>query len=136
METEIALTAELRWLTYTVLLALVLWIPYILAALQVRGLTRAMGYPTGNYTDLPDWAQRSYRAHMNLAENLAAFAALVIVAQISGATSGTTAAAAQVFFWARLVHAAVLIAGIPWVRTLVWTVGWIACLVILWEILV
>ena len=61
METEMALSAELRWLTYTVLLALVLWIPYIVAALQARGLTRAMGYPTGNYTDLPDWAQRTWR---------------------------------------------------------------------------
>jgi len=136
MESETALTADLRWLVYSTLLLLVLWVPYIVVALQARGLTRAMGYPTGNYADLPDWAQRAQRAHMNMVENLAPFAALVIVAHLSGAANATTAAAAQVFFWARLVHAGILIAGIPWLRTIVWTIGWIACLVILYEILV
>jgi uncharacterized MAPEG superfamily protein len=135
METEIALSLDLRWLVYSVLLALVLWIPYVLSAMSVRGPERLAGYPTGNYADLPDWAQRSYRAHMNLVENLAPFAALVLVAQVVGAASETTAVAAQVFFWARLVQAVVHIAAVPWVRTLAFAVGWIASLVIMWEIL-
>jgi uncharacterized MAPEG superfamily protein len=46
-----------------------------------------------------------------------------------------TAAAAMVYFWARLVHYLVYAFGWIWVRTLVWTVSWICCLVIIWRIL-
>ena len=136
MSTQVALSADLRWLVYSALLGLVLWIPYIISAISVRGLPRVVGYPTGGYTDLPDWAQRAHRAHLNLAENLVPFAALVLTAHVIGAASETTALAAQVFFWARLVQAGVHIAAIPWVRTLAFTVGWIASLVIMWEILI
>ena len=46
MNIEIALTYELRMLAYSALLCLLLWIPYILAEIKVRGLNRAVGYPT------------------------------------------------------------------------------------------
>jgi len=134
MNTEMVLTADLRWLAYSALLALVLWIPYILAAMGKRGAGKVAGYPTGIFSDLPDWAQRSQRAHMNMVENLAPFAALVLAANVAGAANETTALAAQAFFWARLVQAAVHTAGIPWVRTLAFTVAWLACLAILWEL--
>lgn len=136
MSAEEALSVDLRWLVYSTLLALVLWIPYIISAISVRGMARVAGYPTGGYTDLPDWALRSHRAHQNLVENLIPFAALVLTAHVAGAANETTALAAQVFFWARLAQAVVHIAAIPWVRTLAFTVGWIASLVILWEILI
>ena len=136
MSSEVALSADLRWLLYTSLLCLVLWVPYIVAAMGARGLTRVVGYPTGVYSDLPAWAQRNQRAHMNLVESLVPFAAIVLVAHVSGAGNATTALAAQVFFWARLVHSAVMIAGVAWLRTLSFFVGWLATLVILWEVLV
>jgi uncharacterized MAPEG superfamily protein len=37
---------------------------------------------------------------------------------------------AQIFFWARVVYAAVYLAGIPWVRTAVWAVSVIGMLLI------
>lgn len=134
MDTGMVLTADLRYLAYSALLALILWIPYILAAMGKRGVGRVAGYPTGNYTDLPDWAQRSHRTHKNLVENLAPFAALVLIAHVAGAANETTALAATVFFWARLIQAVVHIAGIPWVRTGAFVVGWLACLAILWQV--
>ena len=136
MTTELALSADLRVLVYSALLCLVLWIPYILSAMQVRGIARVAGYPTGAYQDLPDWAQRAYRAHVGLVENLAPFAALVLVAHVTGTANEATGMAAWVFFWARLVQAIVHIAAIPWVRTIAFVVGWVANLVILWHILV
>jgi len=134
MNTEMVLTPDLRWLAYSALLALIVWLPYVLAATGKRGLSVLAGYPTGNYTDLPDWAQRAYRAHMNLIENLVPFAALVLTASVAGAANETTALAAQAFFWARLAQALIHIAGIPWLRTAAFFVGWLACLAILWEI--
>jgi uncharacterized MAPEG superfamily protein len=135
MSTEVALSLDLRWLLYSALLCLVLWVPYIVAAIGARGLTRMVGYPTGDYGDLPDWARRNYRAHMNLVESLIPFAAIVLVVHVSGAGNATTALAAQIFFWARLLHAVVMIAGLPWIRTLTFAVGWLATLAILWEAL-
>jgi uncharacterized MAPEG superfamily protein len=115
---------------------LVLWIPHILAVVRTLGLGRAVGYPTGEYQDLPAWAQRANRAHLNLVENLIPFAALVLVAQVSGAANEVTAMAARLFFWMRLMHAVVQIAGVPWLRTIAFAVSWACCLVILLQILI
>ncbi len=136
MNTEIVLSYELRMLAYSALLCLLLWLPYILVEIKVRGLSRAVGYPTGAYDDLPDWAQRNYRAHMNLVENIGPFAALVLLAHVTGAANDATALGAALFFYARLVMAAVHIAGIPWVRTLAFFVSWIGTLIIFWNVVV
>lgn len=135
MSSELVLTTDLRMLTYSTLLCLMLWIPYILAGIGVRGLVRMTGNPQGDYADLPQWAQRTHRAHMNLVENLAPFAALVLVAHLSGTANEITALGARLFFWARVVHAGVYMAGIPWVRTLSFAAGWAGNLIILVQIL-
>ncbi len=134
MSPDASLSYEFRMLAYSAFLCLVLWIPYILAVTQTRGLARAVGYPTGTYDDLPDRAQRSQRAHMNMVENLAPFAALVLLAHIAGQASEATVFGAALFFWARLAHAIVHIAGMPWIRTLAFTVAWIGNLIIFWEV--
>lgn len=134
MSPDASLSYEFRMLAYSAFLCLVLWIPYILATIQTRGLARAVGYPTGEYGDLPDWAQRNQRAHMNLVENLAPFAALVLLAHLSGQASAATAFGAALFYWARLAHAIVHIAGIPWARTIAFAIAWIGNLIIFWEV--
>ncbi len=85
-----------------------------------------MGYPKPDDKPLPEWAQRAYRAHLNLIENIGPFAALVLVAHIAGAANETTALAATIFFWARVVQAAVHHLGIPYVRTLAFFVSFFA----------
>lgn len=124
------MTTELSMLAWTAALCGVLWIPYILQGIATRGPVRAMGYPKPDDKKLPDWAQRSHRAHMNLVENIGPFAALILVAHLSGAAGETTAMAAQVFLWARVVQAAVHIAGIPYVRTLAFFVSFFALVAI------
>jgi uncharacterized MAPEG superfamily protein len=37
---------------------------------------------------------------------------------------------ATIFFWARLAHAVIYLAGVPWVRTLAWTVSAIGLVMI------
>lgn len=136
MSGQAALTTELRLLVYSAFICLILWIPYILAEIRTRGLSRAVGYPTGSFDDLPAWAQRGQRAHMNMVENLAPFAALVLVAHALGISNAMTVLGAQLFFWTRIVHAVVMYAAIPWVRTLAFAIGWIGNLIIFWAILV
>ena len=135
MTTAITLSTEIRLLVYSVLVCIVMWLPYVLVAIGQFGLTRMVSYPSCNYDELPQWAQRLHRAHMNLIENLVPFAALVIVAQMVGAMNEMTALGARLFFWARLVQIAGHTAGIPWVRTLSFFVGWAGNLIILVRIL-
>jgi len=125
---------ELLYLVLTTVLTGLLWIPYIINRAAVRGLHDAMGYPANPPPQAP-WADRLQKAHYNAVENLVLFAALVLTANAIGLADPAIGTAAMVYFWARVVHAAVYTFGIPWVRTLSWTVGWLALAVIAWKIL-
>lgn len=126
------MTTDLWMLVWTALLALGL--PFIYLA----GLTQAPGgsaWSLGNRTEplagIPEWAARAQRAHLNLLQNLAPFAILVLVAQVSGRANTTTALGATIFFGARVAHAAVYIAGIKYLRTLVFAVATFGAVLIL-----
>jgi uncharacterized MAPEG superfamily protein len=120
------MSKELMWLTYTVILTGLLWVPYILDRSAVRGLMGAMANPSP--ADLPQsaWAQRLQAAHYNAVENLVVFAPLVLILQAINHSTESTALACAVFFWARLVHALVYALGIPVLRTLAFTAGFLA----------
>ncbi len=120
------MNAELFWLTLATVLTGLLWVPYVLDRMRVRGIMGTMANPTAEDQPLSAWAERARTAHQNAAENLVVFAALVLAAQAAGANSGATAFAAQLYFWARLVHFVVYAAGIPGVRTLAFLVGFAA----------
>ena len=125
---------ELWYLALVTAFTGLLWVPYILDRVRVRGLMDAVGYPE-NPKPQSLWAQRMMRAHANAVENLVVFAALVLVANAAGISNGAIATAAMVYFWARVVHALAYTFGVPWVRTLAFTVGWICQAVIAWQIL-
>jgi uncharacterized MAPEG superfamily protein len=81
------------------------------------------------------WVGRSQRAHRNLLESLVPFTALVLVAHAAGISNATTVMGAQLFFYSRVVYAVVYVAGIPWLRTVVWTAGVVGMLMVLSQIL-
>lgn len=117
---------ELLWLTWTVVLTGILWIPYILDRIMVRGLMGAMANPMPKDEPQSLWAQRLMRAHTNAVENLVIFAALVLTLQALHHSTETTVIACAVFFYARLAHAVVYTLGIPVLRTLAFAVGFAA----------
>ena len=117
------MTAELTSLTWVAALTTVLWIPYILNMIMVRGLTDAVGYPS-DPKPLAPWAARMKAAHYNAIENLVVFAALVLTLNAVGISNDTTVLAAQLYFWARAAHFVVYGLGIPWLRTITYVVGW------------
>jgi uncharacterized MAPEG superfamily protein len=131
---ETIMTTDLTMLVWSAVLTVVLFIPYIAARVVYWGLVDTVGYPE-NPPALPRWAERAKRAHVNLAENLAPFAALVLVAHVTQSANATTALGAAIFFWSRLVHAIVFIAGVPWARTLAFVVSIIGELLILSQLL-
>jgi uncharacterized MAPEG superfamily protein len=124
------MTRELFWLTLTVILTGLLWVPYILNRCQVRGLTGAMANPSRNDKPHAAWATRLMFAHDNAVENLVIFAPLVLILNAIDYSTTWTALACAVFFWARLAHVIVYTIGLPVFRTAAFTVGFLAQVVL------
>lgn len=124
------MTREIFWLTLTVIMTGLLWLPYIVDRIMVRGLMGAMGNPNPRAKAQSPWAQRLYFAHTNAVDNLVLFAPLVLILDSRNVSTDITAAACAVFFWARLAYTVVYTAGIPVLRTLAFTVAWLACAVL------
>jgi uncharacterized MAPEG superfamily protein len=124
---------ELKLLAWSVALAFV----QMLVAASAATLQVGLPMLAGNRDNLPKfvgWAGRAQRAHFNMLESLVLFAALVLVAQVTGRLNAMTALGAQLFFWARLVYAAVYIVGVPWLRTAVWAVSIVGLLMIFFQL--
>lgn len=125
---------ELVWLLWAVALTFAQMLVAVLGATTQVGLPALAGNRDG-LTPCTGWAGRAARAHHNMLESLVLFAALVLVAVLAGKTNSTTLLGAQLFFWARLAYALVYIAGIPWLRTLVWLVSMIGLILIFVQLL-
>jgi uncharacterized MAPEG superfamily protein len=119
------MTSELMSLTWVTTLTAVMWMPYILNMIAVRGLVNAVGYPD-DPEPLSPWAAKMKAAHSNAIENLVVFAALVLIADAADVSNATTVLACQIYFWARLVHLLSYTFAIPWVRTVSFAAGF-AC---------
>ena len=128
------MTSELMSLTWVAALTAVLWIPYILNMIMVRGLLDAVGYPDDPKPVAP-WAARMKAAHYNAVENLVVFAALVLTLNAAGISNATTVLVCNVYFWARLAHFLVYGFGIPWLRTITYFVGWVCIVVLILQLL-
>lgn len=116
------MTTDLLMLTASAVLCALLFVPYGVAQTFSWGLPISFGNRESP-PPLPAWAERAIRAQRNMLENFPHFAALVIVAHLAGATNSQTALGASIFFWARLTHAVVYIAGVPWIRTAAFFAG-------------
>ena len=119
----LTLTPDLMWLTLTLLLTSLFWVPYILQLIVQLGPVQAIWDPTGAHPHDADWALRAKRAHYNAVENLVVFAPLVILVSALGMNNALTAGAAMVFFFARAAQYFVHVLAIPAVRTLLFLVG-------------
>ena len=120
------MSKELYWLVMTAAMTGLLWVPYILDRIMVRGLMEAMGNPSPNDKPQSAWAQRMLAAHVNAVENLVLFAPLVLILHALNIRTAATAFACALYFWCRLAHAVVFTAGIPMLRTLSFAGGWVA----------
>ncbi len=123
------MTSELTSLIWVTALTAILWIPYTLNTIAVRGLMDAVGYPA-DPKPIAGWAQKMKAAHANAVENLVVFAALVLIANAAGVSNETTVLACTVYFWSRVVHLLAYTFAIPWVRTLSFVAGF-ACQVVI-----
>ena len=116
------MSPDLKYLLFSTILC------FVQVLIAATGANQQVGLPTlaGNREGMPEypgWAGRARRAHLNMIENLVLFAALVLIAAVSGKANATTAMGAMIFFWGRLAYAIVYLIGVPWLRTAVWFVS-------------
>ncbi len=119
------MTTELKYLAWTAILTAALWIPYVVAQVRTNGLLAPANYVDPTPRPLPLWGKRADRAYLNAVECFAPFAALVIVTHLAGKADAMSAFWAATFFWVRLAHAVVYLFGIAYIRTIVFTLGFV-----------
>ena len=115
-------------LTLVVCMAAITWLSLLMASLiRAKGWTMSgMQYAMSNRENPPDataFAGRADRTARNNVENFVLFAALALVAHVTRSESDRVALGADIFFWSRVLFIFVYYAGIPYVRTLIWTAG-------------
>ena len=129
------MSTDLKYLAFTALLTASLWIPYIVCQVMTNGNLTPQNYVDPTQRPVPLWGKRADRVYMNAVESFAPFAALVIVVHLAGKANAMTAFWAMAFFWLRLAHAVVYLLGLPFLRTLIFTLGYVAVLGIFWELI-
>jgi uncharacterized MAPEG superfamily protein len=129
------MSTDLKYLAFTAILTASLWIPYVVAQVMTNGPPTPRNYVDPTPRPLPLWGNRADRAYINAVETFAPFAALVIAAHLAGKANAMTAFWAAGYFWLRLAHAAVYLLGIPYLRTVIFTLGYVAIAGIFWELI-
>src|ERR1700716_3397836 len=129
------MSPDLKYLAFTALLTASLWIPYVVCQVTTNGALAPANYVDPTPRPLPLWGKRADRTYINAVENFAPFAALVIVIHLAGKANAMTAFWAACYFWLRLAPAAVFLLGIPVVRTVIFTLGYVAVAGIFWQVI-
>jgi uncharacterized MAPEG superfamily protein len=115
-------TPDLKYLVLSAILTLAQMLVALLLAFLRVGLPMLAGNREGMPT-LTGVAGRAQRAHRNALENLVLLAILVLVAHVAGRSNTVTATGAMLFFWARLAHWLIYLAGVAWLRTVAFVVS-------------
>lgn len=110
------------------MLALSVGLLFVLIIIQAVAGVRAQGVDVmaGHRDDMKPpgvWQARTKRCVDNHREGLTLFAPLILIAAHLGISNELTVWGAQLFFYSRVAHAVIYLAGWPKVRPLAWAVG-------------
>ncbi|MCF3974085.1 MAPEG family protein [Paracoccus salsus] len=124
------MTVELTVLALAGLLQAIQFAAFSIAANRQVGPSVAMG-PRDDPPALSGIAGRLQRALNNHFEGLILFTLAVVLVTLGGAASGLTAACAWIYLVARTAYVPAYVLGwVPW-RSVIWTVGFAATLVMI-----
>jgi uncharacterized MAPEG superfamily protein len=129
------MSVEMKYLAFTAMLTAALWIPYVVSQVMTNGFLTPPDYIDPTPRPVPNWGKRAHRAYLNAVETFAPFAALVILIQLAGKATPMTAFWAISFFWLRVAHAVVFLAGFPYIRTLIFVLGFVCIVGLFWGLM-
>ncbi len=129
-----SLGSELEMLLLsTVLYAFQVMLPALEADLR-NGFAWGLSNRSDNPTESSPWGERASRAAQNMAENLLPFACLVLIVQTSGNSGEMSALGALVFFYSRVAHGILYVAGITVLRSLAYFGGMIGLGMMIYQV--
>lgn len=111
---------EIQVLAWSILLGVAQL--FLAAALMTRqrGVKWNASARDGEPPPLTGAAGRAERAFRNFMETFPFFAAAAVAVAATGSGDGATAFSAQLWFWARVAYVPLYLAGVPYLRSLVW----------------
>ncbi|MEN1943361.1 MAPEG family protein [Luteimonas sp. MJ293] len=122
---------EIQMLAWSILLGVAQL--FLAAALMTRqrGLKWNASARDGDPEPLTGVAGRADRAMHNFLETFPFFAAAALAVVATGSGDAITALGAQLWFWARVIYVPLYLAGIPYVRSMVWALALLGMLLVL-----
>ena len=123
------ISVELTMLVASVVLLILLVLVQANAGVMAQGLWPMAG-PRDNLGSPSVWQARTKRCVDNHREGLLMFAPLILIAASANVSNDLTLWGAQLFFYSRVAHAVVYLAGWPYIRPLFWGIGLIGTLMV------
>jgi uncharacterized MAPEG superfamily protein len=128
------MSVELTMLVYATALLVALVLIQATTGVLAQGL-QPMAGPRDDLPPPKPLQARTKRVVDNHREGLTMFAPLVLAAAIAHISTPLTVLGAEFFFYSRLAHAILYLAGVPLVRPLAWAIGLAGTLMILGSLL-
>lgn len=125
------MTTELYILMWSVVLGLVQIALAATCSVGQRGLGWAASARDEVKPPLTGIGGRLDRGRANFLETFPLFAAAVLIGHLLLRHDSHTVLGAQIYFWARLAYVPVYAAGIPYLRTLIWTASIVGIVLLL-----
>lgn len=125
---------ELQMLFCSVLLGLAQLLAAAMLSTRDKGVAHNLSPRDDQGAPVSVLTGRMQRAFANFKETFAFFASAVLLVTILGRESELSAWGAQLYFWARLAYVSVYAAGIPGLRSAIWTVSLVGLLLVLLSI--
>ena len=122
---------EIKMLAWTVALGLAQLAVQASFSVLRRGLAWGAGPRDGDTPAMGGVGARFERALRNLLETVPFFAAAALAVTLTHRNDDGTALGAQLYFWSRLVYVGLYAAGVPYLRTAVWTVSMVGIVKVL-----
>lgn len=116
------MTLELQMLVYSTALLIALVLAQATAGVSSAGLVPLAG-PRDDLPPPKPFHARMLRVVDNHREGLIMFAPIALALAVAQISNQWTQLGAQLFFYSRVIHALLYIAGVPLVRPLAWAVG-------------
>ena len=127
------MSQELLYLFGSVIILLVLIVAQAANTVINNGIGYGVG-PRDEPAETNAFGGRAKRAVANHIEGLALFGFAILIVEVSGLNSNLSTMGAALYFWARLAYGPIYLLGVPWIRTIVWTVGLIGTLIVYYVI--
>jgi uncharacterized MAPEG superfamily protein len=131
---ETKMSVEISMLVYATALLILLVLIQATAGVRAQGVLPMAG-PRDDLPAPTKFQARAKRCVDNHREGLVMFAPLALAAALAHVSNPWTVLGAELFFYSRVVHAALYLAGAPLVRPLAWAVGLAGTLMLLLAVL-